>query len=361
MTTHRTGRLWAVLMAGGSGTRFWPMSRKALPKQFLKILSKRSLLEETVSTFGHVIPRSRIWVMTQRDKVSKVVKTLGISKARVIGEPVGRNTAPCAVLAAALIHREDPEAVMALLPADQRIGNPRLFQGFLKEAARVAGRYGMPVTMGVMPKEPHTGFGYLEKGARFGHVGPFAVYRLMRFHEKPSLVKARRFLKSGRFLWNCGIFVWRADRLLEAARRYQPKIWRLALKIAKAGGGQTALGRFFPLMPSISIDYGLMEKMRGKILTIPADPHWSDLGGWLSVAALLPKDDDSNAVLGKAVILEGSGNLVQANDRLVALIGMKDLVVVDTKDALLICPKQKTESIRRIVKELDRRKWHTYL
>ena len=352
--------LWAVIIAGGSGTRFWPKSRARLSKQFLKLSGRKTLLEDTAARIQGLIPRSRILVVTQKSKARLAARLLRLPLSQVIGEPAGRNTAPCAALAAALIIKKDRHAVLALLPADQHMSKPAVFKRLLKAASETASQKGLPVTFGIHPLQPYTGYGYLEKGGLAERRRGIKIYRLRRFHEKPSFKKACSFLRSGRFLWNSGIFVWRADRLLEAARRYQPKIWRLAVKIA-AGKTNPGMRRHFPQMPSISIDYGLMEKMAGKILTLPAKMGWSDLGGWQSLWDFGPKDRDGNVCRGNGLLVDSRGNLIWSAGRLVVLLGVQNSVVVDTEDALLVCPREKAESIRKVVHALKENNLGKYL
>lgn len=354
------GRLWGVILAGGSGTRFWPESREARPKQFLPLLGSKTLLEQTALRLRPLIPRRSVWVITRADKVALVPRSLGIPGTQVLGEPVGRNTAPCAAVAAALILKRDPEAVLALLPADHRIGNAPLFRRLLGTAADVARAQGWPVTFGIKPDRPHTGFGYLEMGSRLMRRAGFDIHRLKAFHEKPSLRRARAFLRRRNFLWNSGIFVWRADELLRETRRHLPAVWRYATQIAERDFANR-LERFFPKMPSISIDHGLMEKMKGRILAIPAGIDWSDLGGWPSLERFFPTDPQRNVTFGKTLLVDSKGNLVKSDRRLIAMLGVENLVVVDTPDALLICPKQRTEGIRKIVSTLKQKKWHQYV
>lgn len=351
--------LWAVLMAGGSGTRFWPESRRANPKQFLKIFGRKTLLEATAHRLAGLVPPSRMLVITLGAKRTHAARLLKkIPSRQILGEPVGRNTAPCAILAAAWIVKQDPNAVIALLPADHRIEKENAFRRSLLEAAKVAARTEYPVTFGIKPDSPHTGYGYLELGQRTGH-----VYRLERFHEKPDHATANRFLKSSRFLWNSGMFIWRADALLAAAKRHLPRAYKLAEKIA-AGSVQPDMKHHWAAMPNISMDYGLMEKLGGKILTMPVDFGWSDVGGWLALAAIWPKDrsgTSGNVLLGNVLAVDSSGNVVKSGRRLVVMLGMKDHVVVDTDDALLVCPKLKTENIREIVAALKAKKLERYL
>lgn len=352
--------LWAVVMAGGRGTRFWPESRNENPKQFLSLFGKETLLEQTVRRLGTLIPRSRVLVVTQAAKTDRVAGLLRIPRSQVIGEPVGRNTAPCAILAAAVISKKDPDAVLAILPADHRIAQTKVLRRALGAAAKAAVAKRLPVTFGIVPKFAFTGYGYLEVGGLAGREAGFPVYRLKKFHEKPGRKKAERFFKSKRFLWNSGMFVWRADGILRAAQAHLPRARRLAAKIISGDLG-AGMRRFFPAMPNISIDYGLMEKLPGGILTMPVDFGWSDMGGWLSLAEIFSRDAQENISLGKTLMVRSAGNIVKSPDRLTVLLGVRDFVVIGTPDALLICPKDQTEEIRQVVSRLKEKRLGRYL
>ena len=351
--------LWAVVMAGGQGTRFWPESRAHQPKQFLQIFGPKTLLEQTLERLPKSIDRARVLVVTQGNKAAWVARLLKIPAAQVVGEPVGRNTAPCAILAAALAVHKDPEAVLAILPSDHRIENPKAYRAALLAGARTAWEKKMPVTFGMKPHMPHTGYGYLELGDKMTGAGD-VIYRLERFHEKPDLEKAKFFLKTKRFLWNSGIFVWRADGLLEAAKAIMPEAHELALQIAGKNFA-VQMKKLYHRMPNISIDYGLMEKLNGKILTLPADFGWNDMGDWKTLAKFWPHDKNGNAVIGDVLTIDSSGNIVRAGKRLAVLLGVRDCLIVDTEDALLICPKGQTESIRKVVAQLKEKKRTRYL
>ena len=361
--------LWALLMAGGSGTRFWPESRAHLPKQFLYIFGKKTLLEQTSARIVPLIPAPLQLVMTHQSHTGHVKKLLKFPPSQIIGEPAGRNTAPCATLAAAMVLKKDPDAVLAILPSDHRIENEPLFRKALGTAARAAQKTGMPVTFGIKPHFAHTGYGYLENGELFCESRGLKIHKLKSFHEKPDLTRAEKFLRAGRFFWNSGMFVWRADCLLEAAKKYLPEVHKRVMRIVglrRKGDspqkrGQSPLQRFYPAMPNISIDYGLMEKMKGKILTIPVDIGWHDLGSWQAFESLWAKDKSNNATHGSVIALESSGNIVKSGRRLITLLGVHDLVVVDTEDAILVCPKKHTESIRKVVEALKSKKLKKYL
>ncbi|MSR78433.1 MAG: mannose-1-phosphate guanylyltransferase [Candidatus Omnitrophica bacterium] len=353
--------LWAVIMAGGSGTRFWPESREKKPKQFIPLFGKKTLFENTITRLQPIIKRSRIFVITQDFLAAAASRAGKISPGHVIGEPVGRNTAPCAILSAAMAVRKDPEAVVALLPSDHRIGKENVFRQALQTAHHIAMRERFPVTFGIKPTYPHTGYGYLELDDLWKKEGDFEVFRLKNFCEKPSLSIAKKFFDSGQFLWNSGMFVWRADALLEAARHFLPEAHDLALEIASTPGFKSAMKNLFPKMPNISIDYGLMEKLKGKILTMPLDLDWNDLGGWQSFSELWPRDEADNMSKGNTVFVRSSGNTVKAGKRLVALLNVKDLFVIDTEDALLICSKDSTESVKEVVKVIREKKLEKFL
>lgn len=353
--------LWAVIMAGGFGTRFWPESRQAKPKQFLRFFSRETLLEQALSRLSPQIPPSRVFAVTQQDKVSLTRKLLKkVPAKQIIGEPVGRNTAPCAVLAARLAIQRDPHAVIALFPADHVIVKTNTFRQALKSASEVAEKSLLPVTFGIRPSFPHTGYGYLEMGRLDCKSGGFPVYKLKKFHEKPNDANARRFVRSGKFLWNSGMFVWKASALLAAAETHLPLAKKYADKIVEASV-EKGLKKYFPFMPNISIDYGLMEKLKGQILTIPVDFGWNDVGSWHSLSDLAASDHEGNIVTGQVLMVDSRRNIVRSGKRLIALLGMEDCVVVDTEDALLVCPRSKTESIRKVVDALRKKKLTQYL
>jgi mannose-1-phosphate guanylyltransferase len=352
---------WAVIMAGGSGTRFWPESRKDLPKQFLKLIGRETLLEQTFSRIKKVIPPSRILIFTAQDKTALTAKLLRIPRSQVIGEPMGRNTAPCAAWAASAILRKDPSAVLGIFPADHHIQDEQTFVKVLRVAYDQAERGDAPVTLGIKPDQPHTGYGYLEMGPKKASVRSVPVHSLRRFHEKPKLALAKKYFRSGKFLWNAGIFFWRADALLETTRRHLPEVFKAVVEIAAGGLSAQRVKRLFSKVPSVSIDYGLMEKLSGGILTIPVSMGWNDVGSWAAIRSLWPLDTCGNLSFGNTVLVESSGNIIKGKDRLIATVGLKDHVVVDTGDAILVCPMSETESIRKIVLALQKNKQQRYL
>jgi mannose-1-phosphate guanylyltransferase len=345
---------WAVIMAGGSGTRFWPESRKHRAKQFLDIFGPKTLIEQTFERVKKVVPPSRILVFTALEKAASTAKLLRIPRSQVIGEPVGRNTAPCAAWAASLILRKDPSAVLGIFPADHFIKDEATFAKVLRVAYEQADREGMPVTLGIKPDQAHTGYGYLEMAAKKVAVRGTPVFFLKGFHEKPSRALAQRYVRSGKFLWNAGIFIWRADCLLETTRRQLPKVFQAVVTIAGGGISAAAIKKIFSKVPGISIDYGLMEKLVGGILTIPVAMGWNDVGSWATLREVLPLDKQGNLSIGHNLLVESSGNVVKGSGRLIATVGLKDHAVIDTGDAILVCPLSESESIRKVVHELKK-------
>jgi mannose-1-phosphate guanylyltransferase len=354
-------KAWAVIMAGGSGTRFWPESRKHCAKQFLDLFGLKTLLEQTFDRVKRVIPSSRILVFTASNKAASTARLLHIPHSQVIGEPAGRNTAPCAAWAASLVLKKDPSAVLGIFPADHFIKDETTFAKVLRVAYEQADESGMPVTLGIKPDQPHTGYGYLEMAGKKAAVRGTPIFFLKRFHEKPALARARVYLRSKKFLWNAGIFIWRADCLLETTRRELPAVFKTAVRLAAGGISAAAAKKLFIKVPNISIDYGLMEKLSGGILTIPVSMGWNDVGSWASLGDLLPVDRSGNLSVGNNILVESSGNIVKGTGRLIATVGLKDHVVVDAGDAVLVCPLSETESIRKIVVELQKRNMHRFL
>lgn len=352
---------WAVIMAGGSGTRFWPESRSDLPKQFLGLFGKKTLLEQTRDRLLKIVPRERILVFTQKNKVTLTRKLLGLPAAQVIGEPVGRNTAPCAAWAASLVLGKDPSAVLGIFPADHYIRDEKRFARVLRAAYRTAEREGMPVTLGIKPDCPHTGYGYLEMGPKVFASEGVPVHRLKRFHEKPGPAAAKRYCRSGKFLWNAGIFIWRADCLLETARKHLPRVFRTVTAIVNEKIPVGQIKNLFAKLPAVSIDHGFMEKIPGQILTIPVSMGWNDVGGWSALRNLLRKDQKGNAVSGNTLLVDSSDNFIRSKQKLIAVIGLKGHVVVESDDAILVCPVERTESVREIVSALAQTKRVRYL
>jgi mannose-1-phosphate guanylyltransferase len=339
-------------MAGGSGERFWPLSRKAKPKHLLKLVSSKTLLEETVLRLKPLAPRpSNLLILTNHEQVRGILKALPrFPKSSLIPEPAKRDTAPAAALATALALRNNPDAVLALLPADALIGKHPIFRAQLAAAARAATVSPSFVTLGIKPSYPSTGFGYLHLGSKTlpkVKGGPFLQVR--RFVEKPSLVKANAYLRSGQYAWNAGIFVWKASTFLAEARRQQPALARFIEKFPIRGSYTSYLKREFPKLPKISVDYAIMEGAKS-VLAIQAAFPWDDVGSWSALPAHLPTDKWGNTFRGPILSLESRNTLALAQGgRPIALLGTTNLVVVDTPDALLVCPKDRVQEVKKLM------------
>jgi mannose-1-phosphate guanylyltransferase len=339
-------------MAGGSGERFWPLSRKAKPKHLLKLVSSKTLLEETVLRLQPLAPRpSNLLILTNHEQIPGIRKALPrFPKSLLIPEPAKRDTAPAAALATALALRTHPDAILALLPADAVIGKAPIFRAQLAAAVRAAHSSPSFVALGIKPSYPATGFGYLHLGRKtLPQIkgGPFLHVR--RFVEKPSLAKAKTFLKNRQYAWNAGIFVWKASTFLAEARRQQPALARFIEKFPKRGSYASYLRREFPKLPKISVDYAIMEGAKS-VLAIQAAFPWDDVGSWSALPAHLPTDKKGNTFRGPVLSLESRNTLALAQgDRPIALLGTENLVVVDTPDALLVCPKDRVQEVKRLM------------
>jgi mannose-1-phosphate guanylyltransferase len=346
---------YGLILAGGRGTRFWPRSRKACSKQVLNIVSERSLIQETVDRLTPLIPPERIWVLTNHALRDTIVKQLkGVPARQILAEPAQRNTAPAIGLAAHIIGSLDPDAVMGVFPADHVIGKPAAYRTTVRSAFRAA-EAGRLMAVGIQPRWAETGYGYLEfpRGVAAGHE-PVPV---RRFREKPAPTAAKRFVKAGNFYWNSGMFFWRTSVLLDELKKHMPRTASLLASLPKFGGRgfQQALDGTFPLCENISIDYAVMEKA-ADVCGIPArDFGWNDVGSWNAVYELLPRDASGNCLRDEAISIDAINNFVDAKGKLVALVGVSDLIVVDTPDALLIGTRDRAQQVGEIVKELERR------
>ncbi len=345
----------AVVMAGGSGTRFWPESRAGRSKQFLDLTGHGPMIAETVDRLRPLVRRENIWVVAgEKDGRHVSARALGIPRGNVLLEPEGRNTAPAVALAAACIGRRDPDAVVVATPADHAVKDGRAFRRTLARGLRLAGRTGLFVTLGIAPSHPATGYGYIERGRPFGRPGA-GVYTVRKFTEKPDAATARRFLRSGRYDWNSGIFLFRVSAFRESLARHLPAVHAEIEKAFRGHGTKAFRARLaaaYRRLPSISMDYGILEKESG-ILVIPADFGWSDLGTWRSLHEFIARPQD-NVTFGNVILSECGGTLVRTDSGLVAVVGMQDVVVVRSGDAVLVCPRSRSEEVKRIAERVRR-------
>jgi mannose-1-phosphate guanylyltransferase len=356
---------YAVIMAGGIGSRFWPRSRQAEPKQFLRVFNDSSLIQNTVDRLEGFIPPERCLIVTNERYIEKTRKQLPqIPAENILAEPVSRNTGPCIAYAAARLYTKDPKATMIVLPADHLIRDVNEFHRVLQTAADEAHRSGTLGTIGIKPTHPATGYGYIQYDDSDGaDTDDLRAYPVTTFAEKPDAATAERFLDSGDFLWNSGMFIWQAEAILEQIEVHQPEIHALFEPVIEAVGTadeEEAVAHAFQNVPRISIDYGVMEEA-DRVFVVPGSFGWSDVGDWQAVYMLREKDDLGNAIEGNVILQDSSRNLVDADDRLVVLVGVHDKVVVDTDDAVLICNRENAQQVKKIVEYLQSRQLNEYL
>jgi mannose-1-phosphate guanylyltransferase len=350
-------QFFACVMAGGSGERFWPMSRARTPKHLLKLFSERTLLEETVCRIGAVVPRENIFVLTNEVQLPGTREALRdiVPAEQIVAEPVKRDTAPAAALATALVRARGGEnATLALLPADAFIGDTKNFGRQLAVALPRAAQSGAILTIGVKPDHPSTGFGYLEMGDELA-TGPGGVVRVVkRFVEKPDAATAKRYIESGQFAWNAGMFFWRVGTFLTEADRNAPELAAFVREFPKeAKQAAGFLAQKFPTLPKISVDYAIMEKARS-VETLLAEFDWDDVGLWTALPKHLSADANGNATRGAVVATGASNNIAVSNGRTIALCGVKDLVVVETADAILVCHRDAVQDIKKLTTQLPK-------
>ncbi|HYW34738.1 MAG TPA: mannose-1-phosphate guanylyltransferase [Balneolaceae bacterium] len=350
--------LHAVIMAGGAGTRFWPESTKKTPKQFLSLFGDGTMLQTTVRRIEALVPADRVWIITNERYVDLVREQLpDISGENIIGEPLAKDTAPCVAAAAALIQRRDADATMAVLPADHLISDNTTFLSILQAAAEKARQSEGLVTIGIKPTRPETGYGYIEfdkdsEETIAGHT----VRKVVQFREKPDITTARQFIYAGRFLWNSGMFVWQVDAILKEFEKHLPKVAEAVAGLRAAGndGQQDALKTYYQACPSISIDYGIMEQAE-KVFVLPGSFGWSDVGSWKALYELSNKDERGNVLQNSNTVTENvSNSLVHGtSNKMIALVGVENLAVVETKDAILVCNLDQAQGVKQVVKKLE--------
>ena len=352
--------LYGVILAGGRGTRFWPRSRAAYPKQLMNFFGGASLLQQTVARLRPLIPPERIWVFTNELLLKQVRRQLpSVPAGQIIAEPVQRNTGPCAGLAAELILRRDPDAILGMFPSDQTITDERAYIQVLRLAFEQAARDRI-VVLGIAPRWPETGYGYMEFASRPSRRNEQAL-PVLRFREKPQLAVAKRYLKAGKFFWNSGMFFWRAGVLREQMRQHLPVTAEVLTRIGDGmlgpsgnirPGAQRVLRNLYPSCENISVDYAVLEKARG-IVGIPCEVGWSDVGSWNAVYDLLDRDAQANALRSESLLIDSRGLLVDVPGKLLAAIGVDDLVVVETADALLVARRDRAQDVSQLVKQLE--------
>jgi mannose-1-phosphate guanylyltransferase len=361
----KSANFYPVILAGGRGTRFWPLSRRKHAKQLLALDGNRTMIQQTVSRLLPLAPPKNFWIITNDDLRLAILRQLPkLPKAQVIAEPAGRNTAPAIGLAAFLLLRRDPEAVIGMFPSDHVIGDQQTYRDTITRGIDIARAGGNIVALGIQPNRAETGYGYIEVGDASGD----KAMTVRRFTEKPDADRAAAFVAAGNFFWNSGMFLWSARTLADAMREHLPHTAALLERIAAAHGSSkfgATLGKLYPRCENVSVDYAVLEPRSmkgsaGNIYCLPADFGWNDLGSWTALhehhnAKSVPVD--GNIILGEqAFLLNASGNYVHAPGKFVAAVGVSDLVVVDTPDALLITTRQHAQDVGKVVKYLDGKK-----
>lgn len=345
-----------MIMAGGRGERFWPQSRQEKPKHLLPIVGDRPMLTQTVERVTGAVPASNIIVITTEAQLAGVRAACPqLPAANIVAEPVGRDTAAATGLAMLLVQERSPQAAFAMLPADHVIHDVREYQALLGAAFAAAESADVLVTIGIRPDRPETGFGYIQQEGPWKEIAGRSVLKVKRFVEKPDLATAESYVASGEYFWNAGMFVWRVPVVAAAFRAHAPELAGSLERIgaaAKQGGWQPALAAGYPGLRKISVDYALMEKSTN-VVVLPATCDWDDVGSWPAVANHFPKDAAGNVLRGAAMVEAGRNNIVvSADGHLTAVVGANDLVVVHTPDATLVCPRERAQDIKALLKRL---------
>ncbi len=358
--------MYIVLMAGGVGSRFWPHSRTMNPKQMLRLFDDRSMLQKTYDRIKPLTSPEKVLIITNMELKEAIAEQLPeIPLENIVGEPFGRNTAPCVGLAGAIIQkRESQDQVMAVLPADHLIQNEENFRSTLQIAADYAKIHNCLITVGIKPTYPETGYGYIQRGPKISGERGKTIYKVKTFAEKPNPDTAKRFLKSGDFLWNSGMFIWSTKLIMDQFAEFEPELSHGFEQIRNAvdtASMDEVISDVYSKFRSISIDYAIME-VAGNVCIMEADFAWNDVGSWEAAYHISEKDEHGNAILADDhCILESENNYISIKDKLVAMVGVNNLVVVETDDAILICDKSKSQNVKDIVDNLKRKKKYQYL
>lgn len=347
--------MYVVVLAGGSGTRLWPRSRRQSPKHLLNLTHpEATMLQETVRRVRPLVSPERVYVVTNARHADQVREQLAeVPPGNVLSEPVGRNSGPAIAYAAAHVRKQDPAGVMLVLSADHVILKEHVFRDTVQAATQAAGG-GRLVTLGITPTYAATGYGYMEMGETVESVQGFDVRQVLCFAEKPNAETAKHYYESGRYVWNSGMFAWKADTIMEEMRMYMPTLHDTIASLEPVLGTPEEpelIERVWPQIEEKSIDYGVLEKS-DKVVTLPVEIGWSDVGDWAALAELSPRDEHGNSTTGDALLVDSRDSFLYSSGRLIAGIGLEGLVVVDTGDALLICHKDRTQEVRKVVEHL---------
>jgi mannose-1-phosphate guanylyltransferase len=365
MPDPKNSKHCAVILAGGRGTRFWPRSRKRTPKQLLNIVSSKSMLRETTERLSPLFRANHLWVVTNNEQAAGVRRELPrVPRAQILVEPLGRSTAAAIGLAAIHLAQHDGDVLMAVLPADHYIADAPRYRRIVRAAMALASRPGNLVVLGIPPTRPDTGFGYIERGKSAGRYAGTEAYSVRRFTEKPNLAMARKYAASGKYFWNAGMFFWRVSTFFECLRKFLPETWSALGELQQSIGTSRysrALAEIYPRLENISVDYAIMEPAsRGKgperVFMLPGKVGWSDIGSWAAVYELLARRKAENVCENEPFTLDAEGNFLSCPKKFVAAIGIRDLIVVETDDALLLCPRERAQDVGKVVKWLEEKR-----
>jgi mannose-1-phosphate guanylyltransferase len=351
---------YAVIMSGGRGTRLWPKSRKHRPKQVLRLNDKKSLFQSATKRILPLFGYENILVATGQDHYKALhQQEPNIPKKNFIIEPEGKGTAPCIGLAAIHLMHRDPNAIMAVLTADHVIQKEKKFRQALA-VSRTLAEKGNLITLGIKPTQPSTGYGYIKQGNLINEINDFNIYNVDQFTEKPDAETAQTLLESQEYSWNSGMFIWRVDIIMREFKRQMPVLYSQLMDLAKTSEYSTTLNKVWPKITKETIDYGIMENAQN-VLVIPVEIGWSDIGSWSTFAELLTIDENKNSFMGNILSIDTSNTLAISDKRLITIIGLKNMVIVDTDDAILICPKNRSQEVREIVSKLEKEGKEQYL
>jgi mannose-1-phosphate guanylyltransferase len=352
---------YGLIMAGGRGTRFWPLSRKSNPKQFLRLSGKDALINETIKRSRGIIDKDNIFIVADEKQEKNLKKILGTNciEENILLEPVTRNTAACIGYSAINIVKKHGDGVMCVFPSDHYIEDEKAFNKVIRNAVALAEEHDKLVTIGIKPSFPSTGYGYIKlkenEGFKIGRESAGEVaFKVDNFIEKPDYKKAIRYYDSGKYLWNSGIFIWKISTILNNFKRFLPKVWNgleeLAKYIGLEGEGEH-IRKIYPDIPAVSIDYGIMERS-DDLIVIPGDFAWNDVGSWDSLAAIYSTDNNGNIIRGEKISIDTKNSIIYGGKRLIATIGLDKMIVVETDDSILVCPKDRAQDVKRVVELL---------
>ena len=357
--------LHAVIMAGGSGTRFWPQSRKRTPKQLLRLAGSRTMIQQTAERCRGWVDPSRLWIVTNEVQAEATMEQLPeVPPRTVLREPAARNTAPCVGLAAIQILEQDPDGIMFVMPADHVIQTDEAFAAAARKAVEtIEGDDSKLVLFGVIPTFPATGYGYIERGELLSSVAPH-LYRVNAFREKPHRTLAEEYLRDGRFFWNCGIFCWKAQTIVDLLKLHEPELHAGLMRIASGihdGRDTEVIADEFPTLKSISIDYAVLERAQN-VVVIEAPFQWDDVGSWLSLPRLNGSDAEGNTIDGPFCGVDTQGCIIRTtDDHLIATLGLRNMIIVHTSDATLVVDAAQSERIKEILSQLEKQDRQEYL